>query len=220
MPQRAQVAFVTVGQAPRSDIVPEMLGWLPPDLGHAEFGVLDGLDRQGVAALAPDAGEPSLCTRLADGSEVVTGKYQTADRLNDLIARLDTQGFAAIVLLCSGRFEGLSARTLLVEAQPVVDATVDALSAGRHLGVVLPLERQIAESHVAQTLGRRVTHTHYSPYVGETPVRAAASIAGCDLIVMHCMGYDVAMRAEMVRLTGKPVLLPRRIVASAVVQLI
>ncbi|MGE0500796.1 MAG: AroM family protein [Rhizobiaceae bacterium] len=220
MPQRAQVAFVTVGQAPRSDIVPEMLGWLPPDLDHAEFGVLDGLDPRGVAALAPHAGEPSLCTRLADGSEVVTGKHRTADRLGDLIARLDTQGFAAIVLLCSGRFDGLSARTMLVEAQPVVDATVDALSAGRHLGVVLPLERQIAESHVGETAERRVTHTHYSPYSGETPSRAAASVAGCDLLIMHCMGYDAAMRAEMVRLTGKPVLLPRRIVASAVAQLI
>ncbi|MFN3764048.1 MAG: AroM family protein [Aliihoeflea sp.] len=220
MSERSKVAFVTVGQSPRTDIVPEMLGWLPPDLGCAEFGVLDGLDHDGVAKLAPRSGEPSLCTRLADGSEVITGKHQTAARLHDLIARLDTQGFAAIVLLCSGRFEGLSAHTMLVEAQPVVDATVDALTASRHLGVVLPLERQIAESHVGETQGRRVSHTHYSPYARETPGRAAADVSGCDLIVMHCMGYDDAMRAEMARLTGKPVLLPRRIVASAVDQLI
>lgn len=220
MRQRAQVAFVTVGQTPRSDIMPEMLSWLPPDIGHAEFGVLDGLDVERIAALAPIPGESSLCTRLADGSEVVTGKQQTEARLHDLIGQLDGEGFAAIVLLCSGRFDGLSTRTMLVEAQPVVDATVDALSAGRHLGVVLPLKRQIAESHVGETRGRRVTHTHYSPYAGETPLRAAAEIAGCDLIVMHCMGYDDVMRTEMARLTGKPILLPRRIVASSVAQLI
>lgn len=220
MPQRARIAFVTVGQSPRTDIVPEMLGWLPKDIDCAEFGVLDGLDGDGVAAMAPRAGEPSLCTRLADGSEVVTGKHQTGARLSDLLGRLDGGGFDVIVLLCSGRFEGLRARTMLVEAQPVVDAAVDALSAGRHLGVVLPLRRQIAESHVGEAGGRRVSHTHYSPYAGETPGRAADAVAGCDLIVMHCMGYDAATRARMARLTGRPVLLPRRIVASAVEQLI
>lgn len=220
MPQRGRIAFVTVGQAPRTDIVPEMLAWLPPEISHQEFGVLDGLDCEGVAALAPAAGEASLCTRLANGDEVTTGKDQTRAILQGLLDRIDAQGFDAIVLLCSGRFEGLSARTLLVEAQPVVDATVDALSAGRHLGVVLPLARQIAESHVGATGGRQVTHTHFSPYAGEMPQAAAHAVAGCDLIVMHCMGYDAAMRAEIAGLTGKPVLLPRRIVAAAVAQLI
>lgn len=220
MPRRANIAFVTVGQAPRPDIVPEMLGWLPPDTAHAEFGALDGLDRDGVAAMAPRDGEPALCTRLAGGGEAVTGKHRTAERLRHLVGRLDGEGFDAIVLLCSGRFEDLSARTMLVEAQPVVDATVDALSAGRSLGVVLPLARQIAESHVAASPARPVTHTHFSPYGGGTLERAAGEVAGCDLVVMHCMGYDAAMRDGLARLTGRPVLLPRRIVASAVAQLI
>ena len=41
-----------------------------------------------------------------------------------------------------------------------------------------------------------------------------------DLIVMHCMGYTEAMRRRVAAITGKPVLLARRVVADAVAQLL
>jgi protein AroM len=36
---------------------------------------------------------------------------------------------------------------------------------------------------------------------------------------MHCMGYTEAMRRRVAAVTGKPVLLARRLVASAVAEL-
>ena len=94
--------------------------------------------------MAPPPGEASLCTRLRDGSEVVIGKRQTAARLQALFDRLDAEGFDAITLLCTGYFEHVGSKTLLIEAQRVVDAMVDAFSLGcRNLGVMLPLARQV-----------------------------------------------------------------------------
>lgn len=216
-----RIAFVTIGQAPRVDLTPEILGRIDAPIDAVEFGALDELSAAEAAAMAPRPGEASLCTRMRDGSEVVIGKQQTRDRLQALFDRLDKDGFDAITLLCTGYFEHLGSKTLLIESQRVVDATVDALSLGcQNLGVILPLERQVREFHVHSDSDRKVTATHYSPYSGDRLEAAAQEVADCDLVVMHCMGYSEAMRSRTVAVTGKPVLLARRIVAGAVQQII
>lgn len=221
MSRAPRIAFVTIGQSPRVDLTPEILERLGDQIEAVEFGALDDLSAAEVAAMAPKAGEDSLCTRMRDGSEVVIGKMQTRDRLQKLFDRLDTEGFDAITLLCTGYFDHLSSKTLLIEAQRVVDATVDAFSLGcQNLGVILPLERQIAEFHVHSDDDRKIKATHYSPYGADRLDAAAKDVADCDLVVLHCMGYSEAMRARTAALTNKPVLLARRIVAGAVQQII
>jgi len=221
MGRQKRIAFVTVGQAPRVDLVPEILSQLKGAVEAREFGALDSLDREQIAALAPPPGEPSLCTRLRDGSEVVIGKRQTQDRLQALLDRLDGEGFDAITLLCTGYFDHLASRTLLIEAQRVVDATVDALSLScRHLGVMVPLERQIGEFHVGSDARRRVSMAHFSPYSGDRLPEAVQELKDCDLVVMHCMGYSEAMRSRAADLIDRPVLLARRMVAGGLQQII
>lgn len=221
MPKAPRIAFVTIGQAPRVDLTPEILERIGSEIDAIEFGALDDLNAAEVAAMAPHPGEASLCTRMRDGSEVVIGKQQTRDRLQTLFDRLDKEKFDAITLLCTGYFEHLGSKTLLIESQRVVDATVDALSLGcQNLGVILPLERQVKEFHVKTDGERKVTATHYSPYSGDRLETAARDVADCDLIVMHCMGYSEAMRGRAAAVTQKPVLLARRIVAGAVQQII
>ncbi len=85
--------------------------------------------------LAPKPGDARLVTRLADGREVAVGKHRMHDLLGALLARLDGGGFDAIVLLCTGEFEGLNLKTRLVEAQLVVDETVMALSDAAPVGL-------------------------------------------------------------------------------------
>jgi protein AroM len=216
-----RIAFVTIGQSPRVDLVPEILERVTSPIEAVEFGALDDLGPAEVARLAPPAGEASLCTRMRDGQEVVIGKRQTGERLQALFDRLDREGFDAITLLCTGHFEHLGSKTLLIEAQRVVDATVDAFSLGcRHLGIMLPLERQLAEFHVQGSAERPVTAAHYSPYSGDRLETAARELAACDLVVMHCMGYTEAMRRRVAAAVGKPVLLARRIVAGAIQQIV
>ena len=221
MSRAPRVAFVTIGQSPRVDMLPEILGAVHGEIEAVEFGVLDELGAAEVAALAPPAGEASLATRLRDGSEAVIGKRPTGERLQALFDRLDRQGFDAIALLCTGYFEHIGSRTLLIEAQRVVDAMVDAFSLGcRNLGVMLPLARQVQEFHLQDSAERRVRAAHCSPYGGDRLEAAADELADCDLLVMHCMGYTEAMRARVAERVQRPVLLARRIVAAAVQQIV
>ena len=63
-----KVGLITVGQAPRSDVVPDMAAILGGDVEIVEAGALDGLTRAQMEPLAPEGDDEILVTRLADGS--------------------------------------------------------------------------------------------------------------------------------------------------------
>ena len=48
-----KVGLITVGQSPRSDVVPDMAAILGGDVEILEAGALDGLSREQIAPLAP-----------------------------------------------------------------------------------------------------------------------------------------------------------------------
>ncbi len=221
MARRKRVAFVTIGQSPRVDMLPEMLARIGPDIEPIEVGALDDLGADAIARLAPRAGDQTLVSRLRDGREVTIGKTWTRQRLIELMHDLDTKELDLIVLLCTGYFEGVHARTLMVEAQRIVDHTVDAVSEdGRAVGVMVPLATQMDEFHVRERGRTSVVMAHASPYGDGRFEDAARELAKTDLIVMHCMGYSEAMRGRVAAVSGKPVLLARRLVANAVAELI
>ena len=47
------IGLVTIGQSPRSDVVPDMAAILGPAVEIREAGALDGLARSEIDALAP-----------------------------------------------------------------------------------------------------------------------------------------------------------------------
>ncbi len=64
-----------------------------------------------------------------------------------------------------------------------------------------------------------IVAAHASPYAADPlPAlqAAGASLAGTDRIAAHCVGYTEAMRQEVMRASGRPVLLARRLVAHAI----
>ena len=220
---RQRLAFVTIGQSPRDDLMPALLAQVGDGIEPVEHGALDGLDDQAIAAMAPAPGEPRLVTRLSDGREVVIGKTRTQARLQALFDRLDGEGFDALVLLCTGHFPGLHCRTLLVEAQRVVDHLTQALTEGAaRVGVMVPHAEQMAELHAVLPPGIELRTAHASPYAPASPgagdrfAAAGRELADCDLIVMHCMGYTPAQRTAVRTASGRPVLLAQHMLASAV----
>ena len=220
MARRKRVAFVTIGQSPRVDMLPEMFARIGAGIEPIEIGILDDLGAEAIARLAPRAGDPTLVSRLRDGREVTIGKTWTRQRLVELMHDLDTQDLDLIVLLCTGYFEGVHARTLMLEAQRIVDHTVEAVSEdGRAVGVMVPLASQMDEFHVREHGRTSVVLAHASPYSDGRFEDAARELAKTDLIVMHCMGYSDAMRQRVASVSGKPVLLARRLVANAVADL-
>ena len=219
--QSKRVAFVTIGQSPRDDVMPEMLAQIGAGIEPVEIGLLDGLSREEIARLAPSGDGYRLVSRLRDGSEVVVAKAWAERRLQEVVHEIDGEGFDLIVLLCTGSFPQLRSRTLLVEAGRVVDHLVDALSEdGRVVGLMLPNAKQIGAYQRSSNGQAPTIATHASPYADRRFPEAVDDLKGADLIVMHCMGYDAAMKTEVARLSGKPVLLSRGLVAATVQQLL
>lgn len=226
MPSKSKIAFVTIGQTPRVDLVPEMMAEIAVGLPEGsiefrEFGVLDGMNADELDAMRARDGEHSFATRLRSGEEIVSSKALTEEKLNLLLKKIDNEGFDLIVLLCTGtKIEPLQ-NTLVVEAQRIVDSTVAAMAASaRKLGVIVPLERQVkdfSERHVFEGAPRIVSA---SPYAGDDISERIRQLEGCDLVVMHCMGYSADMLDEVRRTISAPVLLSRRVVAGVVRQMI
>ena len=62
-----------------------------------------------------------------------------------------------------------------------------------------------------------------SPYAGGDEIRRAAerlSRSSVSVVVMHCIGYTAAMKAEVQRVGGKPVILARSIVGKVLEELL
>jgi protein AroM len=115
------MAFVTIGQSPRLDMVPEMYADLPR-VDVIERGALDGLSEAEIAALAPVDGAKSLVTRLVDGREVVLDHARTEARLAAVLEELDGEDMDAVVVLCTGTEVPPLKNSLVIEAQAVVDS--------------------------------------------------------------------------------------------------
>ena len=222
-----QIAFFTIGETPRSDIVPEMQRFLGDHVQIHEFGVLDGLTTEELATLAPVQGQHRFATRRRDGSLAELGKEATEARLAALMRQADNSGdYDLLVPLCTGtaipRLE-----TLVVEPQQVVDQLTAALSRhARSIGAVVPLTSQLDTFHLDADIACDVLLAHASPYAEdraetERELRnAGRQLAGADFIVMHCMGYRAWMRQIVAQAAQRPVLLSNQLVAQTLAQLL
>jgi protein AroM len=218
------VGLITVGQSPRSDVVPDMAALLGPGVDIREAGALDGLSRAQIEALAPTGDDEILITRLADGSSVFVGKQKIVGLVEERIAALERGGATLTALLCTGAFPKLRATRPLIQPQPVLLGTLRGLSWPGPLGVLTP-----SVPHVPQTEARwRRDGFHpvvapLSPYEEEDPaaVRRAADAmraGGAGLVVMDCMGFRRKTRDELRGLTGVPVILANLLVARLIAE--
>lgn len=92
------VGTVTIGQTPRTDVIPELSAILG-DVTIREAGALDGLSRAEIAGLAPQRGDYVLVTRLADGSSVQVAERHITPRVAAKIKEHFDAGVPLVLLL-------------------------------------------------------------------------------------------------------------------------
>ena len=213
------VHFLTIGQSPRPDVVPEileMLGDAAAGIAPVEAGALDGLSREKVRAGAPRDGEMPLVSRLRTGEEVVIGEDFVEERMAALLGEIPAGDVAAI--LCTGPFRGIAERPGLVKAGPIFDATLRGVTPpGATVGMLIPEPRQEEDARRRVPDGSRCVIGVASPYSdGGAEERLAACFREADVIGLNCLGYDGPLEDAVRRTTGKPVVLARRALADAV----
>ncbi len=136
---------LTIGQAPRLDIVPIIERHVPAGCRLIHRGALDGMTRADVVAqFDPAPGEAALITRLHDGTSLNLSRRRMQDAVQAKLHALEDDGCDVILLLCTGTFAGLECRRAwLVEPDHIIPATVAGLLAGRQIGIIAPIAGQI-----------------------------------------------------------------------------
>jgi protein AroM len=217
---------LTIGQAPRRDVVPIIDRHVPASVRRVHRGVLDGLSHSEIADRYQAApGEPALVTRLHDGRVVELSRSRMQDGVQASIATLEADGCNVILLLCTGTFDGLVCdNAWLVEPDHIIPAMVLGLIEHRQLGIIVPIAGQIeSEAGKWRTLARPPIFATASPYtappeaVGDSG--ATLKSRGAEAILLDCIGFTERHRAALAGL-GMPVILSNAVVAKAVGELL
>jgi protein AroM len=216
--------MITIGQAPRTDVVPAMADVLGPHVEIIERGALDGLRGDEIAKLAPEPDDEVLVTRLTDGSSVFVGKRSVTPRVQRMITELDALGVTMTVILCTGHFTGLRARRPLVEPDKILLGVLRGVNFEGRLGVVTPSER-----HVEQTTRRWREHGFDPVVVAASPYHDGAPIAvvadrlragGAGFVVLDCIGFQRSQRDALQAALDVPVIVANLLVARVVAEML
>ena len=212
------VAILTIGQSPRTDLTPEM-SWHWGDTSVREYGALDGLSRIEIEALAPGEGEEPLTSRLSDGSSAVFGASKILPRLGAVVARAESDGADASLVVCGSEFPPVPHGRPLLWGSDLLHDGVAALCREGNVGVVRPLESQLddAQRHWGRTLGRPPSGLMAANPYGGDPAEIASSVSrempDCDVVVLDCFGYDESIASAVASESTAVVILSRSIVA-------
>jgi protein AroM len=221
------LATLTIGQAPRADVVPIIDHYVPPEVRRVHRGLLDGLGIDAIAAgylAAP--GEAVLVTRLQDGRVIELSAQKAEAGIAAKLEALEAEGCDVILLLCTGTFHRLQCRRAwLIEPDRIIPHVAAALVRERRLGIVVPTPSQIrSEAGKWQPLAQPPLYGSASPYTEDFAAlrQAGADLAaqGAEALLLDCIGFTERHRDALVAATGLPVIVSTAVAAKAVGELL
>lgn len=217
---------LTIGQAPRPDVVPIIDRHVRPEIRRIHRGALDGLTRAEIATrYEADPDEPALITRLQDGTSVNLSRRRMQAAVQQKLSLLESDGCDVMLLLCTGTFAALECRRAwLIEPDHIIPGMVAGLVERRQLGILVPIPGQIvSEAEKWRPLARSPLFAAASPYdANEEAVLDAGrtlQAKGAEAILLDCIGFTERHRTALGRL-GPPIMLSSAIVAKAVAELL
>jgi protein AroM len=205
------LGIVTIGQAPRDDIVELFAAQAPAGTKVILRGALDGLTDAEVDALPPQNGADTLYTRLRGGRDVKISKQAVIDRSPATLARLRADGCDAIVYACTGEFPPMEGDEGVLFPSRVLSGLAEGLLPRGRLGLLVPFAEQ-GEKLKAKwaRAGVEVVVEALVPSASPSETKAVAdrlAAAKPDLIALDCMSYTPATKAAVKERVPAPTLL-------------
>lgn len=221
-----KLAFATIGEAPRDDVVPYLREQLGSEIEIIEDGILNHLEEQ--ERLQLDAQDDSLhmVTRSRDGTAYRLNYQRAIPHMQRVVDGLVEQGADLVVILCGADWSPVTASVPVVNPGKLFPNLVQALGQNLRLGIIKPDEKQIphTERQFAE-LGIDAVVTAASPYRPERlelARQAAHYLAeqNVDMVWMTCIGMPESMRAAVQEVMPKPTLLARSVIARVIGELL
>lgn len=220
-----KLAFATIGEAPRDDVVPILEARLSSQVEILQAGVLDHLDPDEILSL--NAGDDSLhmVTRTRDGTAYRLSYARTLPRMQQVVDGLVDQGADLVVILCGADWTPIKSSVPVVNPGKLFPNLIQALGNGLKLGVIKPDAGQISHTEKQfRELGLDAVVTAASPYQPnrlELAKEAAQHLKEHDveLVWMTCIGMDETMRSAVNSVLPKPIILAQSILAKVIDEL-
>ena len=218
-----RIGMLTIGQTPRTDIIPSLRDIMGSDYDFIEAGALNGMTNRQVDSFDIRSDDYILATRLNDGSEVKVAKRVIIPLLQKQINVLENSGIDIIVVMCTGRFPAFKAKHLVVTPSEILHGVLDASIKGGKLGIVYPAVEQI--DHMEHEFGRTGLELYgdfYSPYdkKGLDALCDRLKKEVLDLIFLNCFGYDRNLKNIVYKTTRVPVIQSNAVIAKVLTELI
>lgn len=205
-----RIGAVTIGQAPRPDLLERLRDRAGGTAEIIESGALDGLARAELPARGrtdpgDERGAYPLTTRLRDGSSVTLDEADLAPLVQRAIDRAENAGAEVTLLLCAGGFLNATARGALVRPFDAAVARLRAMDA-RRLDVIVPYPGQAdASRRKWQAAAFEVTVRVADPPSVEAGADARADAASADAIVLDYVGHPSSVVGALRERAGLPV---------------
>jgi protein AroM len=214
-----KIGVLTVGQSPRSDLIPEFEQALGAGVEIIQKGALDGRKLEEVKRLIPEEGDYILVTRMRDGTEVKIAERYIKKAMLEKVAELVKAGVELIVLFCTGEFPELTCPVPLLKPDLILEKLVTAVLPSGFLVAVVPDIDQIpALRKKWERTGLSCALEPLSPYTGtEEQMKAVALLIRekkPDLVVLDCIGYSRQIQNMFRDIIEKPVILPRTLLGK------
>lgn len=222
-----KLAFATIGEAPRDDLVPFLRKQLPPEIEVVEDGVLNHLKPSERTAL--DAGDDSLhmVTRDRDGNAYRLSYQLTLPHMQVVVDGLVKGGADLVVILCGADWSPVRASVPVVNPGRLFPNLIQALGGNIKLGVIKPDAGQIpyTERQYRDELGLNPVVVAASPYQSErlqlvTQAAEELKSVGVDMVWMTCVGMGEEMRSAVRKVLPVPTILARSILAKVINELL
>ena len=215
--RRPVVYFISAGRSPREDIVPDLIAFLDQPVDAREIGAMDGMTAAEIAAMVPEADEQVIHTRAGPGDWIVVSKARLTRRMQDIVSSLPVEGRPLVVILSTGLLGDFPTPFPTVNAQRALETAIRSLIAeGERIGIVLPLERQ-ARADLLPELSRFDTLSaavETGDRIGM--MEALAQLSACDIVVLNSVSYTESDARLIRQVSGKRVMLARRIIGAAI----
>lgn len=221
-----RLGLLTIGEAPREDLVEDWSMYFERDVMPVQKGILDKLAPHQIKRLAPKANDTVLITKTADGKQRKLGKEQLLPKIQMKIAEFAQEDIHLIVLACTGSFPLFNSSIPLIYPDYLVGHVLKGVFKNKiKLHVIVPSPLQFESiTQKWNSFGFEVTVSACSPYT--TNLDEFSKLGGIlksdssDVILLDCMGYSEEMKRWIQVASAKPVLLSRSLLYKNVAEML
>lgn len=218
-----QIGMLTIGQSPRSDLIPGLMDILGEDFEIVEAGALDDLSYEDIQKIDLNPDHYILVSRMRDGREIKITKKFVIPRMQKQLDKIEAQGVRLTVVMCTGKFPHFKSKGLVVTPSEVLKGVVEGSLKGGKLAIVYPTKEQIL--YAERDFGREGVEVYadsVSPYEPKDVEGLLKRLKAeePDLVFLNCFGFPSELKQKIVEATGKPTIHSSALIARVLKELI